>query len=642
MGKPKNPKFLSKIQLIAFSLFLLANAVLGSAQNKCVEYQNKFESLLASNIQTSIEEAEILLKEFKELDCPQMILAYNFIGFVHYNNSNQEKAKEYFLKGEEAFYTEKSNPTYHAYNQMFTALALIAENDFVAAEYYLEKAEKIGSNIKNQNLNFSINQNFGLLYLLNGQLDLSQKYYLNALNYNDLDSLSLGYIYQNLAALSQRKSNLNEALKYVNQAKTIWSGMNDAKGLYQLSIVEATIEIEKGESLRGIDVLRQGRSIYKEENQLNLGQNYLTEARAHKKLGNKEKEIIALEYALLKGDDLTNDEIKEALLDLSEVQTSDKNFEMLSQLVLKYKNKSASLSKMNTSKNKLMDSELAAGNSTIQRQLFFIIILALLFLGICYLFYNNVKQKAAILTLNKNLKASNQKIESQVSGLTEKNRDLEQFAFVASHDLKSPLRTISSFAGLLKNQISTDNAKANSYLGFITEASKDMSNMITDLLRHSTLEQEFKKEPVVINEMIDTTLSRITTQIEESNTVIKIDRKQNPTISGDASQLSVVIQNLVSNAINYSQEGTIPEIKISTEQKTQHIIIRVSDNGIGIPKEHQETIFEMFKRLKQKKVAGTGIGLATCKKIIEKHKGTLTLESEIGKGSTFVMTLPKG
>jgi len=253
------------------------------------------------------------------------------------------------------------------------------------------------------------------------------------------------------------------------------------------------------------------------------------------------------------------------------------------------------------------------------------------------LFLRIRKQKADIQQLNKNLKSSKVEIENQVERLKQKNKELEQFAYVASHDLKSPLHNISSFAGLLKRKYSSE--EANEFLDIIVKSAKNMSEMISELLKLSTLDKQLNLENVNFEVLINETLQRIDTQIKDAKATINIDESCNRTIQCDKTFINV-IQNLVSNSIIYCKEDELPIISISALVDTKEITIRVTDNGIGIDESYKDQVFEMFKRLKTKKVEGTGIGLASCKKIVENHNGEISVESSVGKGSTFTIKLP--
>ena len=221
------------------------------------------------------------------------------------------------------------------------------------------------------------------------------------------------------------------------------------------------------------------------------------------------------------------------------------------------------------------------------------------------------------------------------------NKELEQFAYVASHDLQEPLRMVTSFTQLLerryKNQLDSD---ADDYIEFIVDNGKRMKYLIDDLLEFSRLNNQDKEFELTYMEMaLDDVLTSISRSIKENNATITHDPL--PTIMVNLMNIRQLFQNLISNAIKFHGDKP-PEIHISAQETDDEWIFGVTDNGIGIKPEHQELIFGIFKRLNtRKEYAGTGIGLSICKKIVERHGGQIWVISEFGKGSTFNFTIPK-
>jgi len=234
-----------------------------------------------------------------------------------------------------------------------------------------------------------------------------------------------------------------------------------------------------------------------------------------------------------------------------------------------------------------------------------------------------------------------QKLERTLIDLERSNKELEQFAYVASHDLQEPLRKVASFTELLerryKEQLGPD---ADRYIGYIIDGAKRMSLLINDLLAFSrvgTSTREFAKTDC--NDVLKRTLDDLQYRIKESGAVITFDNL--PSVIADELQIGMVFQNLISNAIKFRRDE-MPRVHVSAKSEGSHWIFSVSDNGIGIEKEFLDRIFVMFQRLHTKEeYPGTGIGLAICKKVVERHGGHMWAESELGKGSTFYFKLPK-
>ncbi len=221
------------------------------------------------------------------------------------------------------------------------------------------------------------------------------------------------------------------------------------------------------------------------------------------------------------------------------------------------------------------------------------------------------------------------------------NTELQQFAYVASHDLQEPLRVITSYVQLLakryKDKLDPD---ANDFIGFIEDRTIRMQDMINDLLAFSRISTRGKPlKPSSLEEALGNALSNLEVSIEESGADIKA--YDLPTVNGDPSQLIRLFQNLIGNAIKFKGEKPL-KISIKSTWKKNKWVISISDNGIGIDTQYTKRIFDIFQTLHPKdKYPGTGIGLAITKRIIERHGGNIWVESEIGKGSVFYFTLPK-
>jgi light-regulated signal transduction histidine kinase (bacteriophytochrome) len=223
--------------------------------------------------------------------------------------------------------------------------------------------------------------------------------------------------------------------------------------------------------------------------------------------------------------------------------------------------------------------------------------------------------------------------------LRRSNAELEQFAYVASHDLQEPLRMVASFSQLLaKRYRGKLDQDADDFIGFAVDGARRMQALINDLLAFSRVGTRGRAfEPTDSNAVLQKALTNLTTLMEESQAVVT--HGPLPTILGDGGQLMQVFQNLIANAIKF-RGSEPPRIHLAAEPQGEGWRFTVQDNGIGIAKEHQERIFTIFQRLHPRsEYSGTGIGLAICKKIVERHGGHIWVESELGKGSTFYFTI---
>lgn len=230
--------------------------------------------------------------------------------------------------------------------------------------------------------------------------------------------------------------------------------------------------------------------------------------------------------------------------------------------------------------------------------------------------------------------------ESEIE-LTRSNEELQQFAYVASHDLQEPIRMVRSYVQLFaKKYQSSIDEKADKYISYISEGSERMHNLIGDLLVISRVNSKEKSfEELDLNKILSAVKVDLKLLIDETEAQIEYDEL--PTVHGDAVQLRQIFQNLISNSIKFRSEST-PHIKITFNEKDNQYVFAVKDNGIGINPKYFQQIFVIFQRLHTRdKYPGSGIGLSLCKKIIERHGGELWIESDEGAGSTFYFNLMK-
>ncbi|QLK26866.1 ATP-binding protein [Natrinema zhouii] len=243
-------------------------------------------------------------------------------------------------------------------------------------------------------------------------------------------------------------------------------------------------------------------------------------------------------------------------------------------------------------------------------------------------------------TGNYQLERQNRLLEQTQRQLEESNQRLEQFAYAASHDLQEPLRMVSSYLELIERRYGDElDEDGEEFLDYAIDGSERMKEMIEGLLEYSRVDTQGEPfEPVDLDEVLANVRKDLELQIEETQTTIETDEL--PRVEGDESQLRQLFQNLLSNAIEYTGDEA-PRIDVSAERDTEEWIISVRDNGIGIDPEDQDRVFEVFQRLhSQEEHSGTGIGLALCKRIVERHGGEIRIDSAPGEGTTFTFSLP--
>ena len=225
--------------------------------------------------------------------------------------------------------------------------------------------------------------------------------------------------------------------------------------------------------------------------------------------------------------------------------------------------------------------------------------------------------------------------------LTESNAALEQFAYVASHDLQEPLRTINAFSTLLATRYKSKlDEEADQFLNFLTSAASRMSLLVNDLLAYARLTTETERPAsVYLDEDLESAITLLSHAIEESGAAVTHDAM--PLVRVDRGQIVRLFQNLIGNAMKYRKPGVQPEVHISAERQGAEWVFSIQDNGIGFDPKFAATIFAPFKRLHTvDEYPGTGVGLAICKRIVQSQGGRIWAESEPGVGSVFRFTLP--
>lgn len=227
-----------------------------------------------------------------------------------------------------------------------------------------------------------------------------------------------------------------------------------------------------------------------------------------------------------------------------------------------------------------------------------------------------------------------------IKALETKNKELEQFAYIASHDLREPLQSIYSFIQLIDSDYSDllDEVGKES-IRYINDSINRMKNLIQGLLEYSRLGREAQLEELDLNDLVQEVLDDLNFSIHGSNAKITVNHL--PTIKGYPVEIRLLFQNLISNAIKFRKKDVVPRIKVSSKKSKNYWRFEVSDNGIGIPSDYYEKIFTIFQRLhRREEYEGTGIGLAHCRKIIDLHHGEIWVESKPGQGSNFYFSIP--
>ena len=238
-------------------------------------------------------------------------------------------------------------------------------------------------------------------------------------------------------------------------------------------------------------------------------------------------------------------------------------------------------------------------------------------------------------------KRAEEELERTRRNLERSNAELDQFAYVASHDLKEPLILLSAYARMLFERHGDDlDEEGRTFLGHVREEATRMKSMIDDLLDYSRLQTSAEEpERVPLGDLVETALNTLQPRIEESQARIDVEGEL-PVVQGSAAQFERLLRNLIGNAIKFSGDAA-PVVTVSAERHSEEWVISVRDNGIGVDPAKAERIFEVFQRLhSQDEYAGTGMGLAICKRIVERHGGRIWVDPAAGGGSAFQFAIP--
>lgn len=278
-----------------------------------------------------------------------------------------------------------------------------------------------------------------------------------------------------------------------------------------------------------------------------------------------------------------------------------------------------------------------------------ILLLSMFTIGVVYFIvlitksYINQQLELLNQTLEEKITERTQLAEQRAKELFEKNQELERFAYVASHDLKAPLRTIDGFVNLLSRKTAKlEDPEIEEYSQFIVGGVSRMKQTVDDLLEYSRVGKAgIKFKGIDLNRLVTIVLNGLSSAINRPDVQINLPPSFPEMIICESRQIEQLFQNLIENAIKFNKSD-IKKVKISFEENADRWTFRFKDNGIGIPKKQIKQIFEMFKRLHTfEEFPGTGIGLATCKRIVENHGGKLNVHSVEGVGTTFIFSISK-
>ena len=581
-----------------------------------LEFFSRFLSVASQNSEMASKEARV----------------WGYIANIHQKLGNYDRSLDYQLRA--LSINEKIQDSLGIARSLYDLGTLyFYQKNYEAALQNYEAALEICKAQKNQNAVFSCLAALGSVQSHLENIELALEYNFKSLDLAKQKQLksqsyalnNIGYNYIKLGDHNCAKWYLSEAIKIQKQAGDKWGQVCTYVNLGELHLKEGKFYAAIQSLQIGLDL---GRHIGSKSREVDY---FKLLAEAYHKAGYFDASYVAFQKHISIKDSLNNEKnlLKEASLKSAhEIQRREREIKDL-----KLENEILVRDQEITQLNQKY---LWVGTS--------LLVLTLFFSFIGYRYRHQGK-------INRQLKAMNEKEKLANRQLEFSNAELKKFAYIASHDLKAPLRSIGSFTGLLKRRydhLFDQNAKE--YMEFIIEGSKRMNQLLDDLLAYSKIEKlAYNKEGIrqSLEEWLDTrsvvsnALHNLSYRINEHQADILVNESALPKLKANQSHMTQLFQNIIDNGIKF--KGTArPQISIDCATDAQKHTFSIRDNGIGIAPEYKDKIFGMFNRLHGVDAyEGTGIGLATCKKIIERHGGEIWVESEIGRGSTFYFSIPR-
>lgn len=575
---------------------------------------------------------------------------------------------------------------------LFNSMGVLADikGDKGQAVEYFEQAEKL---LKAANNNFWLGEvynNWGVVYVTENSLEKALLFYIKALEVNESSGNKKALIasHNNLGRLYYKQRLYADALEHALKSNELARATNSATWLPLSLNLLGDVYAKTGRQENAIVSYEEALALATEnEDDYNLIFTLNRLARIHERKGDKKKALNYIHRSLIRARitgkrkdleeiylilgacnrGLGNYRIAKSFIDTAYHLAQDnqdykylleayKQYGALYQHFNDYKMSLSFLERYQALNDTLREIENAELLSRLEREFLnkeqakeifelkqkasdqnlFLIVLLGIFIIVVIISYSLLIYSRKVKKLSDELEI---KVEERTNELAQSNIHLERFAYIASHDLKTPLRTISSFLSLIKRRIKPyNNPELEDLLSFASNGAKQMNNLIEDVLEFSKINTtEMRQEEVHLDKTLQSVLYNIGGFLEEKEG--KVEYGNLPVIKGNPGYLHQLFQNLIVNGIKYNK-NTQPEVYIDCQLKNSSYQFMVKDNGIGIDEEYREMIFEMFKRLHTSdKYEGTGIGLALCKKIVEQHGGRIWVEKSDENGSCFCFTL---
>jgi signal transduction histidine kinase len=571
-----------------------------------------------------------LAAEFSaEIDHAQMARVYTQISAVYQVLGDYKKAFDNQMQS--LLICEKNNDLAEIANGQYNlGTIFFYQNQFDRSREHYEKAKIICDQLKNEKLIYSCLAALGSVNEKLGEAEKSLAYNKKSLalaiklNYKT----GIAYAKGNIAVNYLKLKDLAKAEKYLIEAINVKLSLEDSYGAIGSTIDLSKVYIAWGKSKNAIIILAEALSLAKKlASKSRQSDIYKTLSIVYEELDDDSKALdYTKKYVALK-DSLLNEKI------LEEMGQSQRRYEL---------EKKEHDIEMLKKENELWEQKEM--NQSLQKYVFGLITIAFLMFIWWYRiklsYQNNVNR--ILEEKNELLNGMNDEIELKNKQLEHSNEDLKQFAYVASHDLKEPLRMINSYTNLLQRRyLASFDQSGKDFMHYITDAVGRMEILLDDLLDFSRAGTQSAPTNYISTEDVMIMVgANLRHRFEMLNGILIIENENLPSVKAHRTQLIQLLQNLVSNGVKFKGERD-PIVEVGCLEKDHKYIFSVKDNGIGISKDNLEKVFEMFRRLHtREEYEGTGIGLATCKRIVATWGGDIWAESEEGKGSIFYFSVP--
>jgi len=622
--------------------------------NDCDEIGHFAKTVLDSSLffKGNVSEiSDLIVKKDSHQDCAYFPHVLSIVGFEAFISNNILESRKLLLKADSIYSSFPDiNHKYYIRNKIFLGLNYSVADDTIKSMQYLREAEKLSEVTNNIALLADAKHNIAGAYKMQG--------YIEDAELNSREAIQLAKESGNLeieafanlilCEIHKTKHQWSLALENIDIAKDIFQRLDEPRNLYLVELRKGEIYLKMGDTKNALKSLLVSETLGNTSNHFfQHGVIYKHIGDSYKNSGEINKSLEYYESAMKYSSALSENEYSEVVYILSNHYKEAGNVNKLEHLIselMKSKVENIEESKIELVETQKIEAQiekelnakklLQIQNKNIRNRFIILSIATLIcvLLGL-YAFRESLKNKR----LNDKITLKNEELHSR-------NIELKNFTSIASHDLKAPVRSILGFVQILEKKIpSESDEKIFDYLNIIKTSSAGMNNLVNSLLEFSTLEsRKIKMQDIPISKMLDDVLTSLHSLIESKKAKVVFSNDLPDAIKGDETLLRVVFQNLINNAIKFTAPDVLPLVNIEYEQSNSTHIFKIIDNGIGIEKKYLDKVFLMFQRLNSSsQYEGSGIGLATCKKIILLHRGDISIESTINKGSTFIISIPQ-